>query len=172
MCALRHLPVDSVQYGMEYFDFGNGPELAQAVYEDASFGPKLDPGVMAHDWTSFYPELDGYATLKPLVPGANDATTFYETSRMMNANISIAGGTEDADYRFSYTNMDQSGILPNSSVKRNTFAFNAGYGLTDKIRISSVANYVVTDGKGRYGTGYDNRNPNQSFRQWYSTTRY
>ena len=155
--------------GMEFFDFGNGDQLSHAVYEDASFGPKLDPSVMAADWTSYYPELGTYGRLRPLMAGANDATSFYETSKMINANVSIAGGSEDANYRFSYTNMDQSGILPNSSIKRNTFSFNAGYKITDKIKISSVANYAVTDGKGRFGTGYDNRNVNQSFRQWYST---
>ena len=154
--------------GMEYFDFGNGPMLSHAVYEDASYGPKLDPSVMAYDWTAFYPDHPNYGMQRPMMAGANDATTFFETSKLQNANVSIAGGTDVANYRFSYTNMDQSGILPNSTIKRNTFSFNAGYEVTDKIKISSVANYAITDGKGRYGTGYDNRNPNQSFRQWYS----
>ena len=38
----------------------------------------------------------------------------------------------------------------------------------DKLTVSAKANYVDQNGKGRYGTGYDSRNPNQSFRQWYN----
>jgi outer membrane receptor protein involved in Fe transport len=42
--------------------------------------------------------------------------------------------------------------------------------VTEKLKVSSVVNYTLTEATGRYGTGYDNRNVNQSFRQWYQTT--
>ncbi len=100
----------------------------------------------------------------------NDPTTYYETMRTLNNNIAIDGGSENGSYRLSYTNFNQQGILPNSEINRHTIAFGSSYDLTKKLTISSKVNYVLTDGRGRYGTGYDNRNPNQSFRQWYSTS--
>jgi len=153
----------------DFFDLGNGDQLITPTYEDASYGGELD-GTLAYDWRSLYPQLSTYGQLMPQRAAANDATSFYQTSRALNTNIAVSGGTDKADYRLSYTNLDQNGVLPNSKLVRNTVAFNGGYKITDKIRVSSVVNYVLTEGKGRFGTGYDNRNVNQSFRQWYQTT--
>lgn len=156
--------------GFEYYDFGNGPELATAMYEDASYGPAFDPSINVYDWRSVYPELSTFGQSFPYTAGANDASTFYETSQMFNTNVAVDGGSENANFRLSFTNMDQSGVLPNSNINRNTVSFNGGLNLTDKLKVSSGVNYVLTKGLGRYGTGYDNRNPNQSFRQWYNVS--
>lgn len=154
------------------YDFGNGdgPQLAMASEEDASYGSPLD-GTMAYDWRSYYPQMpDWYGKQFPQNGTENTALSFYETSATYNTNISIDGGTDKSAYRLSYTNFDQSGILPNSSITKNTLAFSGGYDVTDKLNITSSINYVATEGLGRYGTGYDNRNVNQSFRQWYQVT--
>ena len=153
----------------DYFDFGAGDVLITPTYEDASYGGPLD-GTMAADWRSVYPQLSTYGQLFPQRAAENDATTFYETSRMLNTNVSVDGGTERANYRLSYTNVDQNGVLPNSNITRNTVSFAGGYDVTDRINVSSVVNFTLTEAIGRYGTGYDNRNPNQSFRQWYQAT--
>jgi TonB-linked SusC/RagA family outer membrane protein len=153
----------------DFFDFGAGEVLITPTYEDASYGAPLD-GTMAADWRSVFPQLSTYGQLFPQRAAQNDATTFYETSRMLNTNISVDGGTEKANYRLSYTNVDQNGVLPNSNITRNTVSFAGGYDVTERIRVSSVVNFTLTEALGRYGTGYDNRNVNQSFRQWYQVT--
>ncbi len=158
----------------EYFDFdGDGtPEEISAVYEDASYGLALDPNLMLGDWRSFYRDWDKYeyGQLFPFVAAENDASTFYETSKAFNTSIAIDGGGEKSAYRLSYTYFDLDGILPNSNITRNTINFSGGYDLADNLKVSSTVNYISTEGLGRYGTGYDNRNPNQSFRQWYQVT--
>lgn len=151
------------------FDLGDGMQLITPTYEDASYGGPLD-GTMAYDWRSLYPQLPTYGQLFPQLPGENDATTFYETSKMFNTNISVDGGTDRSNYRLSYTNVDQDGVLPNSNITRNTVSFAGGYDVTDRLKVSSVVNFTLTEAVGRYGTGYDNRNVNQSFRQWYQAT--
>ena len=45
----------------------------------------------------------------------------------------------------------------------------AHYKLTEKLTASAKATYVKTNGKGRYGTGYDSQNPMQAMRQWWQT---
>ena len=160
------------QDGYEFYDFGDGAgsQLSSAVYEDASYGSPLD-GTMAYDWRSYYPELtDWYGKQFPQVASTSGANDFYETSATYNTNVSIDGGTDKSSYRLSYTNFDQSGILPNSKINKNTVSFSGGYDITDKLSVTSSVNYVATEGTGRYGTGYDNRNVNQSFRQWYQVT--
>ena len=39
--------------------------------------------------------------------------------------------------------------------------------MSDRLTVSTTASYIQQGAVGRMGTGYDNRNPNQSFRQWY-----
>ena len=63
--------------------------------------------------------------------------------------------------------MFNKGILPNSNLRRNNASLNVSYDLSDKLKFSSSMQYVRNEGTGRFGTGYDNRNVNQSFRQWY-----
>jgi TonB-linked SusC/RagA family outer membrane protein len=162
--------VQGTAYDEFDFGLGDGPQLSSAVYEDASYGSPLD-GTLAYDWRSFYPELsDWYGKKFPQNPTTSGINDFFETSATYNTNVSIDGGTDKSSYRLSYTNFDQSGILPNSKITRNTVSFSGGYDVTDKLSVTSSVNYVSTDGLGRYGTGYDNRNPNQSFRQWYQVT--
>lgn len=158
--------------GFDYYDFGEGAgeNLTAAVYEDASFGPEFDPNLMVYTWESYYPELSTYGQLLPHVAAENDALSFYETGLTYNNNISIDGGTDRSTYRLSYTNFDQTGNLPNSSIKKNTIAMSGGYDITDKLTATSTVNFINTKGLGRYGTGYDNRNVNQSFRQWYQVS--
>lgn len=157
------------QDGFEFYDFGdgNGPQLATAMYEDASYGPKFD-GSQVVTWRSIYPELSTYGQTFAYEAAANTPETFYETSRMLNTNVAIEGGGANSAFRLSFTNTDQNGILPNSNINRNALSFSGALDVTEKLKVSSTVNYVLTKGLGRYGTGYDNRNPNQSFRQWYS----
>lgn len=157
--------------GLDYFDFkGDGTEtLIVPTYEDASQGQRFDPNLMVADWRSLYRDWEKYpyGQLFPFVAGAHDATDFYETSTTFNTNVSIDGGTDRSQYRLSYTYFDQAGILPNSELNRNSVSFSGGYDMSDKLTVSTSVNYVYTEGLGRYGTGYDGGNVNQSFRQWY-----
>jgi TonB-linked SusC/RagA family outer membrane protein len=155
--------------GFDYYDFGSGSVLAPAVYEDASFGPKFNSNLMVPDWRSYYEELGTFGEMYPYVAAENDPTTFYETSAAWNNSIALEGGSNTTNFRLGYTNFDMKGITPNSKITRHNLNFTAGADISKRLNVSATANYVLTNGRSRYGTGYDNRNPNQSFRQWYST---
>ncbi len=150
---------------------GDGtPNFAAAVYEDASYGAAFDPSLMVYDWRSYYDEIGSYGQLYPWVAAENDASnSFYETMSTFNNSISLDGGTDKSDYRLSFTRFDQQGIVPNSKIDKNTISLGGGFNLRENLKVRSNVNYILTNGRGRYGTGYSNNNPNQSFRQWYQT---
>lgn len=155
---------------LDDLDGDGNADFAAAVYEDASYGAAFDPSLSVYDWRSYYDEIGTFGQLFPWVAAENDASnSFYETMRTFNNNVTLDGGTDKSTYRLGFTRFDQQGIVPNSKIDRNTVAFSAGYDLTEKLRVGSTINYVLTNGRGRYGTGYSNNNPNQSFRQWYQT---
>lgn len=155
--------------GWDFADFGDGPKHTAVTYEDASFGPKFDPGKQVYTWKSYYPELPEYGKTQPWVAPEYTPVDFYETSRSLNNSVSFSGGNDDGSFRMGYTNYDTKGNLPNSEIKRHNITFGGTYDLVENLSASATVNYIRTDGLGRYGTGYDNRNPNQAQRQWWQT---
>ncbi|MCF2497827.1 SusC/RagA family TonB-linked outer membrane protein [Dyadobacter chenhuakuii] len=97
----------------------------------------------------------GTITPTPFVPG-NNLKDFYETGITNNTNVSVTGSNEKGDFRLSYTLLDQKGIIPNTDIKRNTFALNSGYNLSPKLSVRISANYVHSQSDNRpnltYGT--------------------
>ncbi|MDQ3290193.1 MAG: SusC/RagA family TonB-linked outer membrane protein, partial [Bacteroidota bacterium] len=83
---------------------------------------------------------------------------FYETGVSYNNNIAFSGNNERGNFRVSYTNLDQKGILPNNDLKRNTFAFNGGFNLTPKLNVSASANYIKTNSDNRPSISYGTEN--------------
>lgn len=135
--------------------------------EDASFGAAFDPNRMIYQWDAIYPELDTYQQASPWTAGAHTPNDIWETGYRMINSVALSGGTEKGSYRLSYTNAYNEGNLPNSNISRNSIKFSASQELTDKFRVSSNITFTDRRSKGRYGTGYDDLNPMQSFRQWY-----
>jgi len=141
-------------------------ELITPFYEDASRGQAFDPTLMVYQYNAFIPESPHYGEATPWVAGENGPETFFETGVSYTNSVDVTGGTEKSTYRFSYTNQNLNGIMPNSSLNRNNFIFNGSYNLLDNVKISASANYINTEGLGRPSTGY-NENIMTSFRQWY-----
>ncbi len=154
----------------EYADVdGDGNvDLTVPYYEDASRGQEFDPNLMVFQWDALFPESPNYMQKTPWVAGANDPTTFFETGLSTSNNVEIAGGDEETTYRLSYTNFDQKGVMPNSHLAKNSIIFNGSHKITDKLKVTSQANYINTNGLGRPSTGYSD-NIMSSFRQWYQT---
>lgn len=149
---------------------GDGVEdYVVPTYDDASWGAKFDPDLMVVHWDAMDPLADNYGEKTPWVYPENDAIEFFETGIKYTNNIAISAGNEEGAFRLSYTNVDEEGIMPNSSLERNTFNFTGSYELTDKFKVEANANYIRNEAIGRFGTGYDEQNPMQVFGQWYQT---
>ena len=136
--------------------------------EDASFGLAFDPNLMVYTWESLYPELSTYGQKSAHVAGANNPLNFFEQSATMNNSVAIDGGNDNGSFRLSATQFSTKGIVPGSSLKRNNFSFSGNLKASDRLTVSTTAQFIQQAGRGRYGTGYDSRNPNQSFRQWFN----
>lgn len=135
---------------------------------DESWGPKFDPNVNVRQFYSFSdyaPEYKGKAT--PWVASPNNIRDFYQTGVAMTNSVGVAGGNDFATFRMGYTNLRQTGVMPNSNLNRHAVNINAGFKPFEKLLVSVGANYVNTRAKGRSGTGYDGGNVSQAFNQWH-----
>lgn len=136
--------------------------------DDGSYGPAFDPNLMVYQWDAFDPASPNYMKKTPWVAPKNGAIKFFETPTTFTNSIAISNGMENGSYRMAYTKLDQSGIMPNSQIDRHNFIFTGSFDVTEKLKVSSLANYIKTDAMGRNSTGYSD-NIIGAFRQWGQT---
>ena len=153
-------------FGLSDIDGDGIPDRTTPFTEDASYGGAFD-GQPIFQWNSIYPQLDTYQQATPWRAAENDPNSIWEGGTTAINSIALSGGTDKSTYRLSVTNFLQDGNLPNSEIKRNTVKFSGSHDFTEKFSANTNISYTKTDGRGRYGTGYDSDNIMQAFRQWW-----
>ncbi len=156
--------------GLYEYDFdGDGTDdFVVPTTEDASFGEKFDPSLMVYQWNSFDPSLPNYGKKTPWQAVENGPIAFFENAYTLKNSVAVDGGTDKSAFRLGYSNLTQTGIMPNSKLTRDNFNFSGSYDLNDKLTASANVNYVKTKAVGRNSTGYSD-NILTSYRQWWQT---
>ncbi|MDT7828319.1 SusC/RagA family TonB-linked outer membrane protein [Pricia sp. S334] len=146
--------------GQFAFVDGSGGGTADGV--DESWGPKLDTGLLIPQFDS--PRTDGTRggdlvsdapiTATPWVSRPDNTKNFFNTGFTKTNSIAISKSGDLGNIRFSYQNLDQEGIVPNTDLKRNSFSLSSGLNLTDKVTINSNINYIKSDSGNRPSISY------------------
>lgn len=137
MQTLLTLPKYQNAYGQgsggqfDYVD-GKGGGINDGV--DESWGPALDGRLIRQFFSNGQPA--------PWVAHPDNVRDFYETGYTLNNGLSVAGTNDKLDYRFSYNNAKQTGLLPNTGITRNTFTFNSTYRIAPKLTLSTYGSYI------------------------------
>ena len=149
--------------GLFSFEDGSGAGTADGV--DESWGPALDQGLTVPQFDSPR-DVAGYrggdlnapegSTILPTpwVSQPNNINDFFQTGVTFSNNVSIASNNEKSNLRFSWTNLDQKGIVPNTDLKRNSLALSGGFNLTDKLTVNASANYIRSNSGNRPSISY------------------
>ncbi len=156
-------------WGLYHYDFDGDGELdyITPTTEDASMGSRYNPDLMVYQYDAFYPDLPTYMEKSPYVMGANGPEYFFQRGRTFTNSVDISGGTAVSTFRLAYTNTDETGLMPNSSLKKNNVLFNGSFDVSDNITVTASANYTNNQVVGRNHTGYSD-NILSSFRQWFN----
>lgn len=162
------IPMETLRLEVYDVDGDGGQDLVAPMGEDASYGAPFADYDEVYTWESIYPELSTFGQPQSFEPGANTPIDFYKTGTTLSNNIALSGGNEQGFFRLSFTQLEQEGVLPNSNLTRYNGDFSAGWNFSERFKVSTTLKYINTKGLGRFGTGYDSRNVNQSFRQWYN----
>lgn len=146
----------------------NGRIYNIAEYDvDESWGPKYDANLMYLPWNAFDAEdTANFMQEKAWVSPKNDVNSFFNTGITSNTNISMSHANDKANIRASFSNTMTEGIIPNSSLKRNTFGVNGGAKLTERLKFDGAMNYTNTNGFNRPEQGYGDNSLAQKFYQW------
>lgn len=69
---------------------------------------------------------------------------YFQKASSYNNNLAFSGGSDKVTFRFSYGNNYQTGIVPNTFLKRNTFRLGSQAG-TDVFKVDANIAYSVTE---------------------------
>ncbi len=75
---------------------------------------------------------------------ADRIDAFMRTGLTATNNVSVTGNYDEGNYRLSYTNLYNAGVVPNTETKRNTVTFSGLYNLSKNLKVSSSASYSRT----------------------------
>lgn len=138
--------------------------------EDASFGGKFDPNLKVYDWKALDPtDKEHYMKATAWVAAKNTPNYFLRNPTAGSKSFTIYGGNDKSTYKLGFARNTEQGMLPNSSLFKNVLNFGVNNQLTSRLFAGITANISFNGATGRYGTGYDAKNPMTNFRQWWQT---
>jgi TonB-linked SusC/RagA family outer membrane protein len=128
------------------FSYVNGAGAGVNDGVDESWGPALNGQLIPQFFSNGQPA--------PFVAHPNNVRDFFKTGVTFNNGVALAGSSDKFDYRLSYNNLHQTGVVPNSSQGKNSFLLNTTFRPTPKLTITTIANYIKDDADnlpGAYG---------------------
>lgn len=120
--------------------YPNGPQVGTAGV-DESWGAPMD-GRMVRTWWSGQ-------EIAPLVPVPDSWDNFWVEGQTLNNTISISNNYGSGNFRFSFGNVDQTGILYNNDYKRNNFRLNLEQELAPKLKVRVSTEYIKSGSENR-----------------------
>ncbi len=146
--------------GSNYYSYGASEGKASTSGTSSAYGPRFD-GQMFYQYDPVTQAQGKEKT--PWVAYPDQMKRFFETGKTLTNSISLDGGTDKTTARFSFTNVNNDWIVPNTGYKRNTVAMSVNSKVNDKLQISSKVNYTNKWSDNLPGSGYGN----QSLMYWY-----
>lgn len=113
-----------------------------------TYGAALDKGYEEIQWNSPL-GADGRPMKMPLVSHKDNVRNFVQTGITTTNGVSVANNTGAYNYRLSYSNMWNRGIIPNSDLFRNTINLNTSLKVSNAIRLSSVIDFSRNNSNNR-----------------------
>jgi TonB-linked SusC/RagA family outer membrane protein len=136
-------------------EFAQGNQGVYNIANTYGWGPKISE---VQDKT--FPDFLGRQVTLKAFP--NNVADFYNTGHTYINSVAFEGGGESGDYRFSYTNNKETGIIPNEEFTRNNIAFNAGRNVAKGLDVRTSINYSRSNSNGRPLQSTNNQSAIQS----------
>jgi len=133
--------------------FGTGKAGAHLFSEgdNETWGSQLDKGENWSQWNS-----KGVAV--PLKSYNNRIQDFMRTGATLTNNISFNGANDKGFFRVSLGDMRNTGMIPNTDMKRSTINLNAMQKLSDKLSVIFNVNWTESGSGNRPNINGDDRN--------------
>ena len=117
-------------------------------------GPELDAGIIAQQF--------GYDQPTELRSYPDNMKNFLQTGITSTNNVAVSGGSQNADFRISYSNMSMQGMVPNSDRYNNSLKTNINYTLFDNLTFNGNVTLARTNSNDIPSIGDRRNNPVQA----------
>lgn len=114
-------------------------------------GPELDKGINAIQWPYSQQEIESGVPVARELRSYSNPENFFQTAVTATQNISIENSSENISYRLSVNNMDNTGFIPNTDLKRTGVSLNSSVKLNEQVKVTSNLNYVKNGSNNRPG---------------------
>ncbi len=158
--TINRMPSLQYEYGQgldgaNYFSYGASEDGAATHRTTNAFGPKFN-GQMFYQYD---PAINGQGAARTPWRAYPDQgfNSFFETAETYTNSVSISGGTDKTTARFSYTNVENNWIIPNTGYKRNTVAMSINSKPSKDLQITSKLNYTSKVSDNLPAGGYNNQ---------------
>lgn len=138
-----------------YYSYGQTEDGSSTYSTSAAWGPKFDGQYYYQYDPDYYRQAPPNRTLWRAYE--NNRKDLFTTDVTSTNNISISGSTGKTNARFSYTNVNNSWIIPNMGYNRNSIAGNLTNQLSDKLSFSTRINYNHRGSDNLPNSGYNNQ---------------
>lgn len=141
----------------------DGQQMVE-YYADESWGPRMDGQLVRH-WDSWIVGDPEFGQLRPFSPQPNNVRDFYDTGLTNNTSVIFTKGGEDYSVRVNLTNINRTGVVPNSDRNTKQASINLSLDLNEKLTAFANFNYQDRRTKNFPDNGYGNISSN--FNQWF-----
>lgn len=149
-----------------YFEPLDGMHYIASSYADESWGPKIDGREYA-PWYAWFPDSPYYGQSVPLEAHPDNIKDFYSGGVTNKASFAVNYAQDTYSARVSYANLDQSGLMPNSNLKKHYMNAQFDADITERFNIGVNFNYTLQDIEGDIlSDGYGNQTSG-SFNSWF-----
>lgn len=143
----------------------------------------------AYDSTSFWPSwgapIEEARLANPGIQFFNNYEQAYDTGYTLDNNVSLSGGTEQASFYASLSNLQNGGVLPFSDWDRTSVRLSGALRPSGRTRFEGTLNFVNSGGNRVFADRYNERliywspnrdvtdyiNPNGTMIGYYGTAR-
>ncbi|MGE7774974.1 SusC/RagA family TonB-linked outer membrane protein [Chitinophaga sp. NPDC101104] len=102
-------------------------------YSQASWGPKMTADSLTWLWNG---------KQVPYSKARNPIPNFFRTGLTLTNSVSVSTGSDKAQLRFTYTNVSNKDIVPESGLNRHNFSLRGTSQLTSKLTMDAKITYL------------------------------
>ena len=152
--------------GMNYQDWASERSfkyvdgLGSGVHDfwDITWGPRLDAGLLID-------QFQGKA--QPWISHPDNVRSFFVTGISDTNNLTLKGGTDNIRGRLSYSNIYETGTIPNTDQRRNSLNASTTMNFSEKLKVDVNLNYVDTRNDNLPDQGDTRRNVMSAIGGWF-----
>ena len=149
-----------------YLEPFDGQKFIHDGYADESWGPKMD-GSQYVSWENWWPDSPYYGETTSFSPQPDNIKDFYDTGVTSKNSVAVSGSGSNYNARVSYTNIDQKGILPYSTLKKNMVNAAVSYEASKRLSVSTNFTFSDQTVNGDFDDSYSNQTTG-TFNSWFA----